>query len=263
MAGFGTYLMNHGVRPVDHDLAQPFSPTSLADVVWASPPCPPWSLMGPKTGLRDPRGRLMLHLCRIFEAHGAAVLVCEQSPHMVNVNGGRGWELIQQTFTSRGHSLQCHRLDSAHYGVPQSRVRLFLIVTRAGLQLKVLAFVSRPSSTLSQVLKRPAAITRARTIRSSGGGGRSSDPRAFKKVPLVSKECYVLQLRDMVRLQGFPRNFRFPKDLSAKAKQRLVGNAVPPPTVAVVLAALRDALVQACHQPVRFEPKGCEACRRH
>ena len=54
----------------------------------------------------------------------------------------------------------------------------------------------------------------------------------------------------MLRLQGFPRGFSLPKDMSMKTKQRLIGNAVPPPLVAAILRAVRAGLSAAKYVPL-------------
>ncbi len=123
------------------------------DVVFGGPPCQGFSLIG-KRVIDDPRNSLVCHFLR---------LILELNPKffvMENVSGmalGKSKELLKEIiekFKFNGFEVEEHYkiLNSACYGVPQNRERLFLIGCRKGLQLP-----SYPS-----IMTKPAKAKRTR-----------------------------------------------------------------------------------------------------
>ncbi|WP_414526802.1 DNA cytosine methyltransferase [Nodularia chucula] len=106
------------------------------DVVFGGPPCQGFSCIG-KRSFEDPRNSLVFHYIR---------LVLELQPKffvMENVKGmtaGKHKKLITEIldkFTSNGYKVRekYQVLNSAHFGVPQNRERLFILGCRHDLEL--------------------------------------------------------------------------------------------------------------------------------
>lgn len=106
------------------------------DVVFGGPPCQGFSLIG-KRSLADPRNSLVFHYIR---------LVLELQPKffvMENVKGmtaGKHQEFIGKIiseFVTNGYKVRekYQVLNSAHFGVPQHRERLFIVGCRHDLEL--------------------------------------------------------------------------------------------------------------------------------
>jgi DNA (cytosine-5)-methyltransferase 1 len=106
------------------------------DVVFGGPPCQGFSLIG-KRSLDDPRNRLVFHFLR---------LIVELKPKffvMENVRGmtiGKHRQFLQEIlseFRENGYEVaeNYQVLNSAYYGVPQNRERLFLLGCRQDLPL--------------------------------------------------------------------------------------------------------------------------------
>ena len=245
-----TYALNHGVEPLNQDLSKKFR-VRTADLAWASPPCPPWSSInrfGP-WGLATPVGRLMLRLPYLFARSGVAVMVIEQVPGLLTVNGGRDWAVILKRLQKGGHTVTVKRINCGLYGIDQRRVRLFVVVARSGLNLD-LSLLPRGRKHGLLLSGRLAAVGKCRTIRARGG--RGSDSRAFRTVVLRDGTEYTLTIRDMLRMQGFPRSFRFPPTMLPRTRQMLISNAVPPPMVAAPLGVVRCSLMAAKYTPCRY-----------
>ena len=248
------YQLNHGIVPRQLDLAKSPKTITQVDVQWASPPCQPWSSVnriGP-FGLSAPAGRLMLKLPALFHASGAAVMLIEQVPNIVHINGGRDFKRIIELFKNDGHTVQHRRIDASRYDLPQKRVRLIITVARKGLRFTLPALVPGHAATgrLKKRLKFRGCCAKAKktkTIRASGGG--SNDQKDYRTVELANGSVHILAVADMLRVQGFPRGFSLPKDMSMTTKQRLIGNAVPPPLVAALLRAVRAGLSAAKYEP--------------
>jgi DNA (cytosine-5)-methyltransferase 1 len=106
------------------------------DVVVGGAPCQGFSLIG-KRALDDPRNRLVYHFARIVRELGARYFVFE------NVKGltiGQHRQFLHEViaeFEENGYSilLPYQVLNAAHFGVPQERLRLFLIGAKKGLPL--------------------------------------------------------------------------------------------------------------------------------
>ncbi|MGL5196091.1 MAG: DNA cytosine methyltransferase [Chroococcales cyanobacterium] len=108
------------------------------DVVCGGPPCQGFSLIG-KRALDDPRNSLVFHFIRIVTELQPKYFVME------NVRGltmGPHKQLLDEVidkFHDCGYQVLTpyQVLNSAYYGVPQNRERLFLIGCREGLSLPV------------------------------------------------------------------------------------------------------------------------------
>ena len=84
----------------------------------------------------------MLKLPALFQASGAAVMLIEQVPNIVHINGGRDFKRIIELFTNDVHTVQHRRIDASRYDLPQKRVRLIITVARKGLRFTLPALVS-------------------------------------------------------------------------------------------------------------------------
>ncbi|MCT7972409.1 DNA cytosine methyltransferase [Laspinema olomoucense] len=106
------------------------------DVLFGGPPCQGFSLMG-KRALDDPRNSLVFHFIRIVTELQPKYFVME------NVRGltiGPHKQLLEEIIDKFHHCgyqvlTPYQVLNSAYYGVPQNRERLFLIGCREGLSL--------------------------------------------------------------------------------------------------------------------------------
>lgn len=106
------------------------------DVVVGGAPCQGFSLIG-KRALDDPRNSLVYHFARLVRELDASYFVFE------NVKGltiGKHRQFLHEVITefeSNGYNvvLPFEVLNAAHYGVPQHRLRLFLLGAKAGLPL--------------------------------------------------------------------------------------------------------------------------------
>lgn len=95
-----------------------------ADLVGGGVPCQPFSTAGNGEGLDDPRGQLFRSLLRIADESKARCVLME------NVRGllSKGvLAVVYQGFRAHGFHPVHALLNAADYGVPQNRVRLFIL----------------------------------------------------------------------------------------------------------------------------------------
>lgn len=119
------------VGPCDEADMREYHPAGRFDIVIGGVPCQSFSLAGKRGGMRDPRGELYQHLVRIAVEADARAVVLE------NVRGLLSWrdeetgasaiDTIEREYRTHGfaHVSRCV-LNAKHYGVPQSRQRLFV-----------------------------------------------------------------------------------------------------------------------------------------
>lgn len=101
------------------------------------PPCQSWSSAGHQRGFQDPRGRLFQDYVRIASEVDARWLVFENVRGLLTARGpdgvpGSALELIRTALLQAGFQTEVELLNAADYGVPQRRVRLFMIGYRKG-----------------------------------------------------------------------------------------------------------------------------------
>jgi DNA (cytosine-5)-methyltransferase 1 len=101
------------------------------------PPCQSWSSAGHQRGFDDPRGQLFKEYVRIAQETGVRWLVFENVRGLLTARGpdgqpGSAIEHIRQVLLDAGFQTEVELLNAADYGVPQRRVRLFMIGFKSG-----------------------------------------------------------------------------------------------------------------------------------
>lgn len=96
------------------------------------PPCQSWSSAGKQKGFDDPRGVLFRDFVRLADECGCRMLVFENVRGLLTARGpsgepGEALAIIRQTLADHGFRSEVRLLNAADYGVPQRRVRLFII----------------------------------------------------------------------------------------------------------------------------------------
>jgi DNA (cytosine-5)-methyltransferase 1 len=100
-----------------------------ADVIVAGPPCQGFSTLG-KRDSNDERNQLSLSVLDWLKKSKPKVVVIENVPQFVK---SKYWEHIQNEAAELGYETCYWVLNSAHFGAPQNRVRVFCILSKIGL----------------------------------------------------------------------------------------------------------------------------------
>lgn len=127
-----TYSKNVGPHAVCRDVREiAASEIPDADVVIGGPPCQSWSLAGKRLGASDERN-MWPEFLRVVEAKRPAWFLAENVPGLLSWGGGGYFFELLCTFEAMSYRVWYAVLDSADYGVPQHRRRVFVVGNRTG-----------------------------------------------------------------------------------------------------------------------------------
>ena len=109
--------------------AREIDPASMPDfdLLCGGFPCQAFSLAGRRKGFDDARGTLFFEIARLAEVKRPAYLLLENVPGLLSHDGGRTFAVILSALHDLGYHVEWAVLNSKHFGVPQSRRRVFLI----------------------------------------------------------------------------------------------------------------------------------------
>lgn len=145
------------------------------------PPCQTFSSAGRQKGFKDPRGRLFRHFVRVADELGVDWILFENVRGLLTARGedgvpGSALEAIRKCMLEAGYQTKVQLVNSADYGVPQRRVRLFLFGSKVATNFEFPAptHSDKPESGLASwkalgaVLKEISSKKEIEIIRPSG-----------------------------------------------------------------------------------------------
>ncbi len=97
------------------------------DLLCGGFPCQAFSNAGKRKGFDDARGTLFFEIARLAEARRPAYLLLENVPGLLTHDQGRTFAVILSALDDLGYHVEWSVLNSKHFGVPQSRKRVFII----------------------------------------------------------------------------------------------------------------------------------------
>ena len=113
---------------------------SAIDVIVGGPPCQAFARVGrsklrevaehPSAFKFDPRAKLYLQYLEYVDAFQPLALLMENVPDILNHGGHNIAEEVSDVLESKGYIARYTLLNSAYYGVPQMRERMFLVAYR-------------------------------------------------------------------------------------------------------------------------------------
>jgi len=235
------------------------------DVVVGGFPCQGFSVANWTRKTEDPRNRLYLEMCRVVRDKQPRFFVAENVRGLVSIEKGRILEMIKKDFSDLGYNVSHVVLNSANYGVPQKRIRVFLLGTRKDLRSRInfppaqthhdpskraLVIQSKPWVSVGEALKNipeepgkgnyPNHTCSNYKLRFNGYlGHRRIDPsqpsptvtaRGDDKGGVVilhhPSNKRRMTVRELATVQSFPLNYVFEGCQTSAYRQ--IGNAVPP-----------------------------------
>ena len=101
------------------------------------PPCQSWSSAGHQHGFEDPRGQLFADFVRVADELDVRWLIFENVRGLLTARGpdgipGSALHLIRTRLLEAGFQTAVTLLNAADFGLPQRRVRLFVVGYRVG-----------------------------------------------------------------------------------------------------------------------------------
>ena len=131
-----TILEQHWPRvPRATDIRKVSAHDIPAAAVWAGGfPCQDVSVarMGPRSGLRGNQSGLFYEFARLVEEARPPFVVIENVAGLLSSHEGRDFAIVIRTLVDLGYGVAWRVLDSQHFGVPQSRTRVFIVGSLGG-----------------------------------------------------------------------------------------------------------------------------------
>ncbi len=104
------------------------------DLFVGGSPCQSFSSVGFQGGLDDPRGNLFFEYARLVNEIQPKVFIYENVRNLKKHNKGETWKIVEDTFKSLGYKISSEVLNSADFGIPQNRRRLFVVGIKENLE---------------------------------------------------------------------------------------------------------------------------------
>ena len=90
-------------------------------------PCQAFSIAGKRRGFEDTRGTLFFEVMRLAKERKPDILFAENVKGLLSHDRGRTFGTILRTMDELGYDVEWQLLNSANFGVPQNRERVFII----------------------------------------------------------------------------------------------------------------------------------------
>lgn len=107
------------------------------DLFVGGSPCQSFSSVGFQHGLEDARGTLFYDFARLVKEIEPKVFIYENVRNLLQHDNGKTWNIIKGIFDSLGYHYHFDILNSADYGVPQTRRRLFVVGFKKNVPFKM------------------------------------------------------------------------------------------------------------------------------
>ena len=231
------------------------------DILTGGFPCQSFSIVAqnpPRLGQNDERGRLFFEMCKILRHHKPKCFVAENVKGILSANNGLAFPLILKEFQQSGYFVKYGILNSADFGVPQKRERVFIVGFKKQSAFDNFTFpvptVKEPVP-LTEVLMKPKEVDpsfyfsqkaidglKKSRMTEKMNKGRYQNPNrpcntvgahlakrslnSTDPVLLTNGKPRMLTPREVARIQSFPERFTLHE--SKTHSYRALGNAVPP-----------------------------------
>jgi len=251
------------------------------DILLGGFPCQEFSFIGLRKGLKSPRGQLYKQMRRAIRYFKPKIFLAENVPGIkyppsilrTIINGLRGRKPPL-------YEIEHYQIDTADYGVPQSRKRVFIAGIRNDLPKTFMPPLITHCSPNNLHDHKKAWVTTKDALESlwspNGLVGGVNDQGKLTHATIYFKKGYPrdgqanpnmpcttiraehhghvqvhyntmsdgslrrLTIRECARIQGFPDSFNFP--ISTTQAYRQVGNAIPPILAHNWAVSIRDWL---------------------
>ncbi|MEA5618783.1 DNA cytosine methyltransferase [Cronbergia sp. UHCC 0137] len=261
------YEANFGEKP--HGDINLISPSDIPnhDILLAGFPCQPFSIAGKGLGFTDTRGTLFFNIEKILEVKKPRAFLLENVKRLTTHDNGKTFSIILDKLKALGYTVYYKVLNSLDFGLPQKRERIYIVGFSEFIDFnfpKPLGYY-QPLSTIlenddnvprSYFLSEKIKNKRLNAVKNNPpfpsiwheniGGNISALPyscalRAGGSYNyLVVNGVRRLTDREMLRLQGFPDEFKIVSPYSVVRK--LAGNSVSVPVIKAIAREMLKAL---------------------
>lgn len=122
-----TYELNFGVNPYG-DITK-LKEIAPFDVLLAGFPCQAFSYAGKQLGFGETRGTLFFEIERIIKKYKPKLCLLENVRGLTTHDKGRTFKTILKSLERLGYNVSYRLLNSSNYGLPQNRVRVYILAS--------------------------------------------------------------------------------------------------------------------------------------
>ena len=271
-----TYRANFGDKYLVEDDIKNIGPNTLPDfdILTAGFPCQPFSIAGRKQGFKDKRGNLFFEIARIIDVKRPKVVFLENVKNLEEHDNGKTFLVIYNTLAQFGYGVRYKVLNGKDYGLPQNRERIFIIGFLDDWQCNTYKYpepIKSPESIFELIniheKKHPfyyydkspyydilnrAIVDKTKIYKLTDYGVRKSKTSICPtltanmgtfpdRVPIIKDDYSIRKLMpsECLLIQGFPADFKFPKDISIDSAYKQVGNSVCVPLIKMLAEQLK------------------------
>lgn len=229
-----------------------------ADIIIGGFPCQDISINGKMLGINGKRSILYAAIVDAVKRLRPKVFVAENVGSLLMKTNKDTLDKILADFASTGYKINCQLYNTADYGVPQTRERVFIVGTRPDMPDFVPpAPASTPPVTAKEAIgdleEREENRAFSHIWSKAQVSGEQGNRRMVADRPgyTIRSECHGniqfhyslprrISMREAARFQSFPDTFVFPCGL--RETERQIGNAVPPVMAWRIAQAVKDVL---------------------
>jgi DNA (cytosine-5)-methyltransferase 1 len=143
---------NHKLNIFDIDEIPSF------DLLCAGFPCQPFSSAGNKKGFDDNRGGIIFKIIDICKKYKPKFVILENVSNLITLEDGKPLKRICDEFKNINYFVSYKKINSADFGVPQSRERVFIVCSLEKIDMENIKHVD-PIKSLSTIIDVNAKYT--------------------------------------------------------------------------------------------------------
>ncbi|MEI7869801.1 MAG: DNA cytosine methyltransferase [Candidatus Methylumidiphilus sp.] len=280
------YEANFGEKP--HGDINFISPNNIPehDILLAGFPCQPFSIAGKGLGFADTRGTLFFNIEAILKTKRPCAFLLENVKRLTTHDKGQTFAVILEKLKRLGYTVYSRVFNSLDFGVPQKRERIYIV----GFLEPIHFSFPRPLGyykPLSSILENDNDIPKSYFLSEDIKQKRLSAVKGIPPFPSIWHEniggnisalpysCALraggsynylvvngvrrLTDREMLRLQGFPDDFKI--NIPYSGLRKVAGNSVSVPVIRAIAGEMIKALrnpKSAIQEPMQlslFEPR--------
>ena len=275
-----TYEANFGARPAGDITKVRAEDIPSHDILLAGFPCQAFSIMGKMRGFSDTRGTMFFEIERILSHHKPKAILLENVKQLTTHDGGNTFRVILERLSALGYHVKYKVLNALDFGLPQKRERIIIVgfLDENMAEKFDFNFAKKPYS-LADILEDESRIDRSffasdriRKKREEATFGKEKFvPSVWHEnksgnISILDYSCalrtgasynYLLvngirrfTPRELLRLQGFPENYKIV--VSTQEIRRQTGNSVAVPMIRMVAQKI-DAILGISKNSVSFQ----------
>lgn len=107
------------------------------DILCGGFPCQSFSIAGKRLGFDDARGTMFFEVARILKEKKPKAFMLENVKGLTNHDGGKTLQTILDILDELGYDVIYRVINSAEYGIPQSRERWYCVGVRKDLNINI------------------------------------------------------------------------------------------------------------------------------